>query len=90
MKRLFFGPTNSTGILQHEVSKALAGLKGCTSIQGRIIVYAYRISPRTTSSQWDSATPRLSSIPAVEIKLKPDSNPNRASDAAALFTNLTT
>ena len=29
MRRLFFGPTNSSGILHHEVTKVFAGLEGC-------------------------------------------------------------
>ena len=39
MKRLFFGPTNSSGIFHHEVSKAFAGLKGCITIHDNILVY---------------------------------------------------
>ena len=34
MKRLFFGPTNSTGIFHHEVSKAFTGVGGCITIHG--------------------------------------------------------
>ena len=39
MKRLFFGPTNSTGIFHHEVPKAFAGLEGCIRIHDSILVY---------------------------------------------------
>ena len=39
MKRLFFGPTNSTGIFHHEVSKAFAGVKGCITIHDNIMIY---------------------------------------------------
>ena len=39
MKRLLFGPTNSTGIFHHEVSKAFTGLEGCITIHDNILVY---------------------------------------------------
>ena len=39
MKRLFFGPTNSTGIFHHEVTKAFAGLEGCVTIHDNLLVY---------------------------------------------------
>ena len=29
MKRLFFGPTNSTGIFHYKITKAIVGLQGC-------------------------------------------------------------
>ena len=34
MKRLFFGPTNSPGIPHHKATKVVAGLEGCSAIQG--------------------------------------------------------
>ena len=39
MKRLFFGPTNSSGIFHHEVTKAFAGLVGCITIHDNLLVY---------------------------------------------------
>ena len=39
MKRLFFGPTNSSGIFHHEVTKAFAGLRGCITIHDNLLVY---------------------------------------------------
>ena len=33
MKRLFCGPTSSSGIPHHKVTKVFAGLKGCITIQ---------------------------------------------------------
>ena len=39
MKRLFFGPMNSSGIFHHEVTKVFAGLKGCITIHANLLVY---------------------------------------------------
>ena len=39
MKRLFFGPKNSSGIFHHEVQKSFAGIPGCLSIHDNILVY---------------------------------------------------
>ena len=39
MKRLFFGPTNSSGIFNHEVTKVFTGLKGCITIHNNLLVY---------------------------------------------------
>ena len=39
MKRLFFGPTNSSGIFHHEVRKAFAGVPGCISIHDNVLVH---------------------------------------------------
>ena len=39
VKRLFFGPTNSSGIFHHEVTKVFAGLKGCVTIHDNLLVY---------------------------------------------------
>ena len=39
MKRLFFGPTNSSGIFHHEVTKAFAGVQGCITIHDNLLVY---------------------------------------------------
>ena len=39
MKRLFFGPTNSSGIFHHEVSKVFAGLRGCITIHDNLLVF---------------------------------------------------
>ena len=39
MKRLFFGPTNSSGIFHHEVTNVFAGLKGCITIHNNLLVY---------------------------------------------------
>ena len=39
MKRLFFGPTNSSGIFHHEVTKVFAGLVGCITIHDNLLVY---------------------------------------------------
>ena len=39
MKRLFFGPTNSSGIFHHEVTKVFAGLKGCITIHDNLLVF---------------------------------------------------
>jgi len=39
MKRLFFGPKNSTGIFHHEVQKAFAGVPGCITIHDNLLVY---------------------------------------------------
>ena len=39
MKRLFFGPTNSTGIFHHQIQKAFAGVEGCVTIHDNILVH---------------------------------------------------
>ena len=39
MKRLFFGPTNSTGIFHHQIQKAFTGVKGCITIHDNILVH---------------------------------------------------
>ena len=39
MKRLFFGPKNSSGIFHHEVRKAFSGVPGCITIHDNILVY---------------------------------------------------
>ena len=39
MKRLFFGPTNSSGIFHHEVTKVFTGLEGCITIHDNLLVY---------------------------------------------------
>ena len=39
MKRLYFGPTASSGLFHSEVRKALNGLKGVTSIHDNILVW---------------------------------------------------
>ena len=39
MKRLFFGPTNSSGIFHHEVTKVFIGLKGCITIHNNLLVF---------------------------------------------------
>ena len=39
MKRLFFGPKNSSGIFHHEVRKAFTGIDGCITIHDNILVY---------------------------------------------------
>ena len=39
MKRLFFGPTNSSGIFHHKVTKVFAGLKGSNTIHNNCLVY---------------------------------------------------
>ena len=49
MKRLFFGPTNSTGIFQHEVSKAFAGVQGCITIHDNIICYGRDVEEHNTN-----------------------------------------
>lgn len=38
MERLYFGPTSSSGIFHNEVSKALRGIKGCTTIHDNILI----------------------------------------------------
>ena len=38
MKRLFFGPTNSSGIFHHKVTKVFAGLEGCIMIHDNLLV----------------------------------------------------
>ena len=38
MERLYFGPTSSSGIFHSEVSKALRGIKGCTTIHDNILI----------------------------------------------------
>ena len=38
-KRLFFGPTNSSGIFHHEVTKVFAGLEWCIKIHDNLLVY---------------------------------------------------
>ena len=38
MERLYFGPTSATGIFHNEVSKALRGVPGCTTIHDNILV----------------------------------------------------
>ena len=38
MERLYFGPTSSSGIFHNEVSKALMGIKGCTTIHDNILI----------------------------------------------------
>ena len=49
MKRLFFGPTNSTGIFHHEVSKAFAGVGGCITIHDNILVFGKDVEEHNTS-----------------------------------------
>ena len=39
MKRLFFGPTNSSGIFHHRVTKVFAGLRGCIMIHNNLLVF---------------------------------------------------
>ena len=39
MKRLFFGPKNSSGIFHHEVQKIFAGLPGCITLHDNVLVY---------------------------------------------------
>ena len=39
MKRPFFGPTNSSGIFHHKVTKVFAGLEGCIMIHDNLLVY---------------------------------------------------
>ena len=39
MKRLFFGPKNSSGIFHHEVRKAFTCIDGCITIYDNILVY---------------------------------------------------
>ena len=39
MKRLFFGPKNSSGIFHHEVRKAFTGIDGCITIHDNVLVY---------------------------------------------------
>ena len=39
MKRLFFGPKNSSGIFHHEVRKALTGLPGCITIHDNVLIH---------------------------------------------------
>ena len=39
MKRLFFGPTNSSGIFHHKVTKVFTGLKGCITIHDNLLVF---------------------------------------------------
>ena len=43
MKRLFFGPTNSSGIFHHEVSKAFAGVPGCITIHDNLLVFGRNV-----------------------------------------------
>ena len=38
-KRLFFGPTNSSGMFHHEVTKLFAGLRGCITIHNNLLVF---------------------------------------------------
>ena len=39
MKRLYFGPTSSSGIFHHEVEKVFRGILGCTTIHDNLLVY---------------------------------------------------
>ena len=39
MKRLYFGPTSSSGIFHHEVEKVFRGIPGCTTIHDNLLVY---------------------------------------------------
>ena len=39
MKRLFFGPSNSSGIFHHKVTKVFTGLEGCITIHDNLLVY---------------------------------------------------
>ena len=39
MKRLFFGPTNSSGIFHHEIKKTFEGVPGCITIHDNVLVY---------------------------------------------------
>ena len=39
MKRLFFGPKNSSGIFHHEVKKTFTGVPGCITIHDNVLVY---------------------------------------------------
>ena len=49
MKRLFFGPTNSTGIFNHDVSKAFAGVQGCVNIHNNILIYGRDVEEHNTN-----------------------------------------
>ena len=41
MKRLYIGPTASSGIFHNEVRKAFAGIDGVTNLHDNILVYGY-------------------------------------------------
>ena len=43
MKRLFFGPKNSSGIFHHEVQKAFTGVPGCTTIHDNVLVHGKNV-----------------------------------------------
>ena len=45
MKRLFFGPKNSSGIFHHEVKKIFSGVPGCITIHDNILVYGKGPNP---------------------------------------------
>ena len=49
MKRLSFDPTNSTGIFQHGVSKAFAGVHGCITIHDNILCYGRDVEEHNTN-----------------------------------------
>ena len=40
MKRLFFSPTNSSGIFHHGVTKVVTGLEGSITIHNNLLVYS--------------------------------------------------
>ena len=39
MKRLFFGPKNSSGVFHHEVQKAFSGVPGCITLHDNVLVH---------------------------------------------------
>ena len=66
MKRLFFGPTNSTGIFHHEVSKAFAGVRGCITIHDNLLIYGRDVEEHNTNLR---ATLARAKLKGVTLKL---------------------
>ena len=64
MKRLFFRPTNSSGIFHHELTKVFAGLKGCITIQDNLLVFGERAREKGVTLKLSKST-----ICAVKVKL---------------------
>jgi hypothetical protein len=66
MKRLLFGPTNSSGIFHHEVTKVFAGLKGCVTIHDNLLVYGCEEDEHNTNM---AAMLERAKVKGVTLKL---------------------
>ena len=49
MKRLFFGPKNSSGIFHHEVQKGFQGIPGCVTIHDNVLIHGTDVESHNKS-----------------------------------------